>query len=135
MARSPEGDLSAVVQYGDQELRAKSLGGSDPLTRESDVLSDSSSELVLLGIKTRITGASESDTSRSMYLGINVGVDEYISNILPYQANTAEQGQFLRYESQPLYLAFGGAVRDLVRGVDAGLSARLTLAAKARLVL
>lgn len=133
MARSPEGDLSAVVQYGDQELRAKSLGGSDPLTRESDVLSDSSSELVLLGIKTRITGASESDTSRSMYLGINVGVDEYISNILPYQANTAEQGQFLRYESQPLYLAFGGAVRDLVRGVDAGLSARLTLAAKARL--
>ena len=27
MARSPEGDLSAVVQYGDQELRAKSLGG------------------------------------------------------------------------------------------------------------
>ena len=133
MARSAEGELSAVLQYSDQELRAKSLGGSDPLTRESDVLSDSSSELVLLGIKTRIAGASESDTNRSMYLGINVGVDEYISNILPYQANTAEQGQFLRYESQPLYLAFGGAVRDLVRGLDAGLSARLTLAAKARL--
>lgn len=132
LARTPEGELSIVLQYGDQELRAKSLGGSDPVTRENDVLSDTSSELALLGIKARIGGAS--DTTRPMYLGINVGVDEYISNILPYQANTAEQGQFLRYESQPLYLAFGGAVRDLVRGVDVGFSARLTLAAKARLV-
>ncbi len=132
LARTPEGELSIVLQYGDQELRAKSLGGSDPVTRENDVLSDTSSELALLGIKARIGGAS--DTTRPMYLGINVGVDEYISNILPYQANTAEQGQFLRYESQPLYLAFGGAVRDLGRGVDVGFSARLTLAAKARLV-
>ncbi|MGB1220359.1 MAG: hypothetical protein ACPG43_02410, partial [Alcanivoracaceae bacterium] len=133
MARSPEGELSTVVQYGEQELRANSLGGSDPVTRENDVLSDTSSELVLLGLKTRIAGASEPDSSRPMYLGINVGVDEYTSNILPFQANTAAEGQFLRYESQPLYLAFGGAVRDLVRGVDAGFSARLTLAAKARL--
>ena len=131
MARSPEGELSAVLQYGDQELRAKSLGGSDPLIRENNVLSDISSELMLLGIKTRIGGAS--DTLRPMYLGINVGLDEYSSNILPFQANTAEEGQFLRYQSQPLYLAFGGAVRDFVRGVDAGFSARLTLAAKARL--
>jgi hypothetical protein len=133
MARSPEGELTTVLQYGDQELRARSLGGSDPVTRENDVLSDSSSELVLLGIKTRIGGASESDTGRPMYLGINVGVDEYTSNILPFQANTSEEGQFLRYESQPLYLAFGGAVRDLVRGIDAGFSARLSLAAQARL--
>jgi hypothetical protein len=131
MARSPEGELSTVLQYGDQELRAKSLGGSDPLVRQNDVLSDTSSELLLLGIKTRISGTS--NTTRPMYLGINVGLDEYSSNILPFQANTAEEGQFLRYESQPLYLAFGGAVRDLIRGVDAGFSARLTLAAKARL--
>ena len=133
MARSSEGELTIAVHHGEQELRARSLGGSDPLARESDVLSDNSSELVLLGIKTRISGTSEAGRIRPMYLGINVGVDDYISNILPFQANTSEQGQFLRYESQPLYLAFGGAVRDLVRGVDAGFSARLTLAAKARL--
>lgn len=131
MARSPEGELSVVLQHGDQELRAKSLGGSDPLVRQNDILSDTSSELLLLGIKTRIGGASE--TTRPMYLGINVGLDEYASNILPFQANTAEEGQFMRYQSQPLYLAFGAAVRDIVRGVDAGFSARLTLAAKARL--
>lgn len=131
MARDPEGELSVVLQHGDQELRARSLGGTDPLIRENDVLSDVSSELVLLGLKTRIAGAGE--TERPLYLGINVGVDEYTSNILPFQANTAEEGQFLRYESQPLYLAFGGAVRNLLRGVDAGVSARLTLAAKARL--
>jgi hypothetical protein len=133
MARSPEGELTVVAQYGDQELRAESLGGSDPVTRENDVLSDTRSELLLLGIKTRIGGASERDNSRPMYLGINVGVDQYTSNMLPFQANTTEQGQFLRYESQPLYLAFGGAVGNLIRGVDAGFSARLTLAAKARL--
>ena len=131
MARSPEGEVTGVLQYGDQELRAKSRGGTDPLTRRGDILSDTSSELVLLGIKTRIAGTS--DTTRPMYFGLNVGVDEYTANILPFQANTGEEGQFLRYQSQPLYLAFGGAVRDLVRGVDVGLSARLTLAAKARL--
>ena len=56
LARTPEGELSIVLQYGDQELRAKSLGGSDPVTRENDVLSDTSSELALLGIKARIGG-------------------------------------------------------------------------------
>ena len=130
MARSPEGELTSVLQYGDQELRAKSLGGSDPLIRQNDVLSDTSSELILLGIKTQIGGTTE--TARPMYLGVNVGVDEYASNILPFQAATAEEGQFLRFQSQPLYLVIGGAVGNLVRGVDAGFSARLTLSANTR---
>jgi hypothetical protein len=133
MARDPEGEFGVVVQNGEQELRAESLGGPAPATREDDVLSDTRSELVLLGIKTRIAGASEADSSRPMYLGLNVGVDEYTSNILPFQANTSEKGQFLRYESQPLYLAFGGAVGDLVQGIDFGFSARLSLSANANL--
>jgi hypothetical protein len=131
LARSPEGELTAVVQYGDQELRARSLGGDAPLVRENDVLSDQSSELVLLGIKTRIAGAS--DDAIPAYLGINVGVDEFTSNALPFSANTSEEGQFLRYQSQPLFLAIGGAVGNLLHGIDVGISARLTLAANARL--
>ncbi|WP_340676375.1 outer membrane protein transport protein [Paraperlucidibaca sp.] len=131
MARSPEGEISAILQYGDQELRAKSLGGDAPLERENDVISNSSSELLLLGLKTRIAGASDKGTP--VYFGLNVGVDEYTANILPYQANTSEEGQYLRYQAQPLYLAFGGAIGNVLRGVDLGVSARLTLAAKARL--
>ena len=131
MAGSPEGELSAIVQYGDQELRAKSLGGAAPLARENDVLSDTSSELLLIGFKSRIAGISSID--KPIYFGLNVGVDEYSSNLLPYQANTSQEGQFLRYESQPLYLAFGGAISNILRGVDVGASARLTLEAKANL--
>ena len=131
MAGSPEGELSAIVQYGDQELRAKSLGGAAPLARENDVLSDTSSELLLIGFKSRIAGISSID--KPIYFGLNVGVDEYSSNLLPYQANTNQEGQFLRYESQPLYLAFGGAISNILRGVDVGASARLTLEAKANL--
>jgi hypothetical protein len=131
MAGSPEGELSAIVQYGDQELRAKSLGGAAPLARENDVLSDTSSELLLIGFKSRIAGISSIDNP--IYFGLNVGVDEYSSNLLPYQANTSQEGQFLRYESQPLYLAFGGAISNILRGVDVGASARLTLEAKANL--
>ena len=131
MARSAEGEIIAVLQHGDQELRAKSLGGDAPLVRENDVLSDQSSELLLFGVKTRLAGAS--DFIGPVYFGLNVGADEYSGNILPFQANTAEEGQFLRYQAQPLYLAFGGAVGNLLRGVDAGLSLRLTLDAKARL--
>lgn len=129
MARSPEGELSTIVQYGDQELRAKSLGGTAPLARENDVLSDASSELLLIGLKTRMAGVTSTETP--IYFGLNVGVDEFTSNLVPYQANTSQKGQFLRYESQPLYLAFGGAVSNIVRGVDLGISARLTLEAKA----
>jgi len=131
MAGSPEGELSAIVQYGDQELRAKSLGGAAPLARENDVLSDTSSELLLIGFKSRVAGISSID--KPIYFGLNVGVDEYSSNLLPYQANTSQEGQFLRYESQPLYLAFGGAISNILRGVDVGASARLTLEAKANL--
>ncbi|MDF1636045.1 OmpP1/FadL family transporter [Alcanivorax jadensis] len=131
MAGSPEGELSAIVQYGDQDLRAKSLGGAAPLARENDVLSDTSSELLLIGFKSRIAGISSID--KPIYFGLNVGVDEYSSNLLPYQANTSQEGQFLRYESQPLYLAFGGAISNILRGVDVGASARLTLEAKANL--
>jgi outer membrane protein transport protein (OMPP1/FadL/TodX) len=131
MAGSPEGELSAIVQYGDQELRAKSLGGADPLARENDVLSDISSELLLIGFKGRVAGISSTD--KPIYFGLNVGVDEYSSNLLPYQADTSQKGQFLRYQSQPLYLAFGGAISNILRGVDVGASARLTLQAKANL--
>lgn len=132
MARSAEGEMIAVLQHGDQELRAKSLGGDAPLLRDNNVLSDQSSELLLFGLKTRLSGAS--DSVGPVYFGLNVGVDEYSGNILPFQADTAEQGQFLRYQSQPLYLAFGGAVGNLLRGVDLGLSFRLTLGANAQLV-
>ena len=131
MARSPEGDLGVIVQYGDQELRAKSLGGTDPLERENDILSDTSSELLLIGFKSRVAGISSID--KPIYFGLNVGVDQYTSNLLPYQANTSQKGQFLRYESQPLYLAFGGAISNVLRGIDVGASARLTLQAKANL--
>ena len=74
-----------------------------------------------------------SSIDKPIYFGLNVGVDEYSSNLLPYQANTNKEGQFLRYESQPLYLAFGGAISNILRGVDVGASARLTLEAKANL--
>lgn len=129
LARSSEGQLVAVLQNGDQELRAESLGGSDPLERDGDVLHDRSSELALLGLKTNLSGTLSNGEDYSFAL--NIGIDEYGNNYLPFNAQTTPEGQFLRYDTQPLYLALGGAKKDLLRGIDLGLGARVSLNADA----
>lgn len=130
MARSKTGYFSAVVQHGEQDLRATSLGGPDPFPRDSDTLQSTDSQLLLIGLKSSLSGAISSD--HPIYFGVNIGVDEYSKNILPFSANTQRGGQYLRYGQQPLYLAFGGAT-EIVRGVNAGVSARINIHAQATL--
>tara|TARA_R110002073_G_scaffold336545_2_gene535084 strand:- start:64522 stop:66012 length:1491 start_codon:yes stop_codon:yes gene_type:complete len=131
MTRSTEGQIAVVMQHGEQELRAASLGGNAPLARAGDVLSDQSSQLLLLGVKTTLSGALSGGDDYSF--GLNIGVDEHANNFLPYSASTSREGQFLRYESQPLYLALAGAKRSFLPGIDVGIGARLTLSATASL--
>lgn len=130
MARSQTGYFSAVIQHGEQDLRATSRGGSDPFPRNSDTLQSTDSQLLVIGLKSSLSGATSFD--HPIYFGINIGVDEYSKNILPFSANTERAGQYLRYGQQPLYLSFGGAT-EIVSGVNAGLSARINIHAQATL--
>jgi hypothetical protein len=130
MARSKTGYFSAVVQHGEQDLRATSIGGPDPFPRNSDTLQSTDSQLLLIGLKSSLSGATSFD--HPIYFGINIGVDEYSKNILPFSANTERAGQYLRYGQQPLYLSFGGAT-EIFSGVNAGFSARINIHAQATL--
>src|SRR5690554_7985304 len=52
--------------------------------------------------------------------------------MLAFNSQTSENGQYLQYGKEPLFLNVGGAT-PLWRGISAGLSVRVTLDATAQL--
>ncbi len=130
LANDPRGELTAGLFHADHELEAKSLGGSAPLIRNGSVVMDSPSQQVLLGMKTNLTSMTKYD--HPMYLGLMLGVEKFGEEMMAFQSNTSEQGQFFSYGRQPLFLNLGGATQ-LWRGIDAGAAARITLHADASL--
>jgi len=131
LAQTKGNEISVFGHRGDTELRAKSLGGKAPVEREGDVLSDSASELVVMGVTIPI--AAIGSNKREYFFGFNLGVDNYTKNFLPFDASTSLAGQFIRYQSEPLYIGLGVAKSDLIKGVDVGLATRITLDATASL--
>ena len=59
-------------------------------------------------------------------------MEKYGKELLAFSSNTSESGQFLEYGKEPLFLNIGAAT-TIWRGIDAGISARITLEAKADL--
>lgn len=131
LARSNMTEIMLFSHYGDTELRARSQGGAAPAKREGSVLSDGSSEMLVIGMTTPIM--KNGMKNPGAVFGINLGVDEYTKNFLPYNASTSEVGQFVRYESEPLYIGLAVAVPDVISGLDVGIGTRLTLDATASL--
>lgn len=118
------GEMSAGILHADQELRAARSGTN------SDILSDSPSQHVLLGFKTNL--ASLTRTERPLYLGLVLGVEKYGKEMLAFKSETSETGQFLQFGREPLFLNIGGAM-PLMGGLSVGASARVTLEAAANL--
>lgn len=131
LARSDMTEIMLFSHHGDTELRARSIGGAAPVKREGNVLSDNSSEMLIFGMTTPIM--KNGLKNPSAVFGINLGVDEYAKNFLPFNASTSEVGQFVRYESEPLYIGLAVAVPDVISGIDFGIGTRLTLDATASL--
>lgn len=131
LASSNMTQIMVFSDHGSNELRAHSLGGAAPVKREGNTLNDSSSEMLVIGMATPII--KNGQKTPSAVFGVNLGVDQYAKNFLPYSASTSEAGQFIRYESEPLYIGLAVAVPDVISGINFGMGTRLTLKATASL--
>jgi long-chain fatty acid transport protein len=124
LTRDERGELTSGILHAEQELRAASA------MREGDVLANSPSQHVLIGMKTNLGSLTRFD--HPLYLGFVAGVEKYGKEMLAFSSETTEDGQFLQYQKEPLFLNIGGAT-PIWRGITAGASVRITLEAQAEL--
>lgn len=118
------GELTGGILHAEQELR------SSRSDADGDIVSDSPSQHVLIGMKTNL--ASLTRFKHPIYLGFIAGVEKYGKEMLAFSSETSETGQYLQYGKEPLFLNVGGAT-PLWRGISAGFSVRVTLEAAAQL--
>jgi len=107
LAKDPRGELTTGLMHAEHELRAKSLGGADAPIRNGDVLQDSPSQQILLGMKTDLTSLTQ--YNHPIYFGLMLGVEKYGEEMLAFDSSTSQQGQYFEYGRQPLFLNLGGA--------------------------
>ncbi len=124
LTKDSRGELTTGILHAEQELRS-----ANPNT-SSDILSNSPSQHVLIGMKTNL--GSLTRFNHPIYLGFIAGVEKYGKEMLAFRSETTESGQFLQYGKEPLFLNIGGAT-PIWRGISAGASVRITLEAAASL--
>lgn len=124
LVNDPRGELTVGIMHAEQELRAKSPA------RDGDIVSDSPSQHVLIGMKTNLGSLTKS--SHPIQFGFIAGVEKYGDEMLAFDSQTSEEGQFLTYGREPLFLNLGVGTK-IWRGIDVGLGARVTLEAEASL--
>ncbi|MGK0475719.1 MAG: hypothetical protein ACJAYV_001382, partial [Oleispira sp.] len=71
-------------------------------------------------------------TNHPIQLGFMAGVEKYGEEMLAFESKTSEEGQFLSYGREPLFLNIGVGTQ-VWRGIDVGLATRITLKASATL--
>ena len=118
------GELTGGILHAEQELR------SSRSDADGDIISDSPSQHVLIGMKTNLASLTRFD--HPIYLGFIAGVEKYGKEMLAFSSETSESGQYLQYGKEPLFLNIGGAT-PLWRGISGGFSVRITLEAAAQL--
>ncbi len=129
LARDQRGELTGGLFHAEHELRVESQGGSNPPVRSGgDVLDDTPSQQVLIGLKTDISSITKYD--KPLYLGFMAGIEEFGQEMLAFTSETSDEGQFFNYGRQPLFLNVGAGM-NVWRGIDVGASLRVTLHADA----
>lgn len=124
LTRGPEGELTGGLFHTEPSLEVESHGGTNAPTRRGKVLNDTRSQAQLIGMKKDLSDLTRYD--HPVYFGFMAGIEQYGKDLMAFESKTAEEGQFFNYGRQPLFLALGGGT-NLWRGIDAGLSLRLTL--------
>lgn len=124
LTKDTRGELTTGILHADQELRSANPNAT------GDVLANSPSQHVLIGMKTNL--GSLTRFKHPIYLGFIAGVEKYGKEMLAFNSQTSENGQYMQYGKEPLFLNVGGAT-PIWRGISAGLSVRVTLDATAQL--
>ena len=124
LTKDTRGELTTGILHAKQELRSANPNAN------GDVLANSPSQNVLIGMKTNL--GSLTRFKHPIYLGFIAGVEKYGKEMLAFSSETTESGQFLQYGKEPLFLNIGGAT-PIWRGISAGASVRITLEAAAQL--
>ncbi|MBZ2170380.1 outer membrane protein transport protein [Marinobacter sp. F4216] len=124
LTSDPRGELTTGILHAEQELRSANPNAN------GDILSNTPSQHVLIGMKTNLGSLTRYD--HPIYLGFIAGVEKYGKEMLAFSSETSESGQYLQYGKEPLFLNIGAAT-PIWRGVAAGVSARITLDATAKL--
>ena len=128
LVRDDRGELTGALLHGEHDLRAASTGGNGFQVRSGDTLMNEPTQHTLIGMKTDISSITKFD--QPMYLGVVIGVEKYGKEMMAFESSTSQQGQFVTYGREPLFLNIGGAM-TLMRGLHIGGSARVTLHADA----
>lgn len=124
LTRDKRGELTSGILHAEQELRSANPNAN------GDVVSNSPSQHVLVGMKTNLGSLTRFD--HPLYLGFIAGVEKYGKEMLAFDSQTSSNGQFLQYGKEPLFLNLGAAT-PIWRGISVGVSARITLEATANL--
>jgi len=124
LTKDDRGELTTGILHSEQELRVANPNSN------GDILSNSPSQHVLIGMKTNLSSLTR--VNHPIYLGFIAGVEKYGKEMLAFSSETTENGQFLQYGKEPLFLNLGGAT-PIWRGISVGASVRITLEATAKL--
>lgn len=128
----PQGELSLAALHAKPSLTVDSLGGANPPVRFGDVLESEATKTFLFGMKTNLTSMTRLD--HPVYLSLIAGVEDYGTEMLAFNSETSNEGQFMQYGQKPLFVAVSGAT-NIIDGLALGFGARLTLEASAELEL
>jgi hypothetical protein len=101
LTKDTRGELTTGILHAEQELRSANPNAN------GDVLANSPSQHVLIGMKTNL--GSLTRFKHPIYLGFIAGVEKYGKEMLAFNSQTSENGQFLQYGKEPLFLNVGGA--------------------------
>lgn len=121
LAQDERGELTGAIMHAGADLGYTDATGPGP---ESGRISDEPSQQLILGLK-----ANASDlltTGHPIYLALMLGSEEYGREMLAYNSETSNTGQYLTYGRNPLFLNVGAAT-TLWRGLDFGASINITL--------
>lgn len=122
LVEDPRGEITTGIMHAEQELRAASSN------RDGDVLANSPSQHVLIGMKTNLGSLTKSN--HPIQLGFIAGVEKYSEEMMSFESSTSDDGQALRYGREPMFLNLGIGTK-VWRGIDFGVAARITLEAGA----
>ncbi|WP_283786784.1 OmpP1/FadL family transporter [Bermanella sp. WJH001] len=132
LALSERGELTFGFLQATPSLEVTSNGGANPPQRSGTVLESNQTETVLFGMKTNLTSLTKFKTP--VYLALMAGVEKYGLEMLAFESNSSQEGQFMQYGQKPLFLSVSAAA-NVMPGFHLGAGVRVTLHAKANMVL